>query len=439
MTTGAPADPAAEIARLEGELEQMTTELIEIQDQHLAVLDLARATRRRVGLDEVLADLIREVSRLAGTEMAFAVLPDTRGGDELVCYPPATADLTALLEEVHTWSTTTGQPLIANSNADLPNGITPRASVRNLVFAPIVIDGQAYAVLGVMNRQHGGFSAGTVKLLEALAEYAGGVIEHALILDQLLERERLHRERELAATMQARLMRIAPPEVAGLDIVGRYRPATEVGGDFYDVRLRRDGRLSFAVADVSGKGLPATFLMGMARTVFRASGLLLRDIAGVVAQANFHLYEDLTNVDSFVTAFAGHYTPSTRRIRYANAGHSPVIYRPHDAPARFLTATGLPLGILPESSYTAAELWLDSGDLLVVGTDGFSEASTADNELFGYPRLLEAVDELATASARVIVDSLFDAVSEFSRGRPQDDDQTLLVLRGVSLELEVGA
>ena len=129
--------------------------------------------------------------------------------------------------------------LIANSNADLPQDITPRASVA-LVFAPIVIDGQAYAVLGVMNRQHGGFSAGTVKLLEALAEYAGGVIEHALILDQLLERERLHRERELAATMQARLMRIAPPGSLPGHRRALHRPATEVGGDFYDVRLRRE-------------------------------------------------------------------------------------------------------------------------------------------------------------------------------------------------------
>src|SRR5262249_12330192 len=157
------------------------------------------------------------------------------------------------------------------------------------------------------------FSAGAVKLLQALAEQAGGLMEAALLHEQALTRERLRRDMELAAAIQAGLMAHAPIVVPGVELIGQVRPAAGVGGDFYDWRLRPDGRLALCVGDVSGKGLAAALVMGMTKVVLRGASQLLDRPAAVVERANADLYEDLSRVEQFVTAFAGTYDPGARR------------------------------------------------------------------------------------------------------------------------------
>jgi sigma-B regulation protein RsbU (phosphoserine phosphatase) len=424
-------DLSAEVRRLEAELDQMTSELIGVQDQLLAVFDLARAARRKLSLDAVLVDLVGEVRRLAGAELAFIVLADPRTG-ELICHPPVAEDLRVLYGAVHRWTTTSAAPLVANAPTDLPGDVRAHAPLHSIVAVPVSIDGQSHAVVGVVNRHTGDFSAGTVKLLEALSEQAGGIVETSLRHEQALVRERLEREMELAAGMQAGLMAQTLPRMSGIELVGRYRPAAEVGGDFYDARIRKDGQLSFAVADVSGKGLPAAMLMGISRMVLRAAGLLTRRAARVLDQSNIYLYEDLTEVGNFVTAFAGLYHPRTRTLAYANAGHSPVVYRPRGGPARMLEATCLPLGVVPDLQPGDDSVPLGPEDLLVVATDGFTEATGVDEQLFGYERFLHLVDERAHLPAAALADELFAAIDQFNAGRPQDDDETLMIIKGTA-------
>ena len=423
-------DPAAEVRRLEAELDQMTAELIGVQDQLLAVFDLARAARRRLSLDAVLTDLVGEVQRVAGAELAFIVLADPRTG-ELVCHPPVTEDLRVFFEAVQRWTTTSATPLVANAPSDLPGNLNANPPLHSIVAVPVTVDGEAHAVVGVVNRHAGDFSAGTVKLLEALSEQAGGIVETSLRHEQALVRERLEHEMKLAAEIQAGLMAHPLPLMSGIDLVGRYRPAAEVGGDFYDARVRKDGQLSFAVADVSGKGLPAAMLMGISRMVLRAAGLLTRRAARVVDQANIYLYEDLTGVGNFVTAFAGLYHPRTRTLGYANAGHSPVVYRPRGGSATLLQATCLPLGVIPDLRPEDDSVRLGPDDVLVIATDGFTEATGFDEQLFGYDRFLLLVDDLAHLPAATLADELFAAIDQFKGGRPQDDDQTLMIIKGV--------
>jgi sigma-B regulation protein RsbU (phosphoserine phosphatase) len=256
------------------------------------------------------------------------------------------------------------------------------------------------------------------------------LIESAVLHEQALRRERLQRDMELAATIQAGLMTGQPPRVSGLDLVGRFRPAAEVGGDFYDYRLRADGQLAFSVGDVSGKGLSAALVMEITRTVLRGASQVLDRPSAVLELANSDLYDDLSRVNTFVTAFAGYYDASSRLVRFASAGHSPVIYRPRGEAPRLLRAKSLPLGVLPDSPAADDVVRLAPGDLLVVGTDGFSEATDHAGGLFGNDRLLSLVHTLCAAPAAEIVDGLFAALTIFGDGRPQDDDQTLLVAKG---------
>ena len=423
------AELLAEAVRVDDELRQMTGELIDAQDQLLALYGLAKATRRRLSLDAVLTDLVAEVRRLTGAELAFAALSEAAGG-RLVVYPHEGYAHESTLWRAFAWINASRTPLIANTRFDLPPEIDSSRFVENLVVVPVSVEGAPQATLGVVNRRETTFSAGTVKLLQALGEQAGSLVETALLHEQALIQERLRRDMELAAAIQSGLMADAPPPVPGVQLVGRFRPAAEVGGDFYHHRVRPDGQLTFSVGDVSGKGLSAALIMGMSRNVLRGASQLLDGPCAVLEQVNADLYDDLNRVHTFVTAFLAYYDPRQRLVRYANAGHSPVIYCAAGGTPYLLTATALPLGVFEESTPTEESVRLAAGDVLVVATDGFSEATNPDGAAFGYDPLLNLVQALAAQPADAMADGLFAAITDFGAGTPQDDDQTLLVVKG---------
>jgi sigma-B regulation protein RsbU (phosphoserine phosphatase) len=188
--------------------------------------------------------------------------------------------------------------------------------------------------------------------------------------------------------------------------------------------------LTYSVGDVSGKGLSAALMMGMSRNLLRGTSQLLDRPDAVVEQVNADLYDDLNRVNTFVTAFVGFYDPVHKLVRFANAGHSPVVYCAAGEAPRMLPATSLPLGVFEDATATDDCVRMRTGDVLVVGTDGFSEATNPAGDVFGYERLLGLIHELAGRSAEAMVDGLFAAITEFGHGAPQDDDQTLLVVTG---------
>jgi sigma-B regulation protein RsbU (phosphoserine phosphatase) len=379
----------------------------------------------------VLTELVAEVRRLTGAEVAFAALAESLGGS-LVVDPSENRAHQPTLWRAFDWVSRFQTPLVANSPGDLPSdlGLGSHRSLENLVVVPVSVEGEPRAMLGVVNRGDTTFSAGTVKLLQAIGEHAGGLVEAALLHEQALVQERLRHDMELAAALQSGLMADAPPVVAGVEVVGRFRPAAEVGGDFYHHRLRPDGQLTFSVGDVSGKGLSAALIMGMSRNVLRGTSQLLAQPCQVVEQVNASLYDDLNRVHTFVTALVGYYDPAQQVVRFANAGHSPVVYCPSGGSPRMLPATSLPLGVFEDSSATDEGVRMAAGDVLVVGTDGFSEATDPSGATFGYERLMALVQQLSSFPASSIVDGLFAAITHFAGGTSQDDDQTLLVVKG---------
>ena len=236
----------------------------------------------------------------------------------------------------------------------------------------------------------------------------------------------------MAASIQLRLLPRATPQVRGLDVAGGARPALQVGGDFYDFHQLPNTPFLFAVGDVSGKGMAAALPMAMAHSVLHSA---LRHTpnataAGVITYLNDGLYDDLTEVAMFATLFVAQYFAHDRQLVFANAGHSPVIYCPWGGTARLLEADGPPIGVLPTAASADYTIPLRVGDVLVAATDGFSEACSASGEMFGYTRLLRAVEHLADRSAAAIAEGLFAIVARFAEGHSQDDDQTLVVVKG---------
>jgi sigma-B regulation protein RsbU (phosphoserine phosphatase) len=425
----AEAQLLADVLRLDDELWQMTGEFIDTQDQLLAVFELARATRRHIRLDEVLSDLVAEVRRLTTAEFAFTCVSGL-GLDRLVCEPAISEEWRDVVRRADHQTRLSGPLLIVDSMIGEGPDIGMPDFVSNLATVPIEIEGQPVATLGLANQRDTRLSAGTHKLLNAVAELAGALIESASLHDRALARERSQRELELAMAIQKALLPHSVPPVAGLDVVTRFRPAAEIGGDFFDYTLLRDGRFAICVGDVCGKGWPAALLMTMTLAVLRGAAQLVDGPSAVLERANAELYADLSGLDSFVTAFAAQYDAAAGQLTFASAGHSPVLYLARGRQARLLHATGVPLGVLRDDVPGTDAVRLGPGDVVVVATDGLSEACSPDGELFGHERLMALIESMAAAPATAIADELFAAVAEFAAGQAQADDQTLLVVKG---------
>lgn len=417
--------PISTLLQSEAELDNMTEELIDTQDQVLALYALSRSMRSYLTVDATLVALAREAARLIKAPSAFAMLGTLP--EPLVCSVPkpiiADADVGRLFEEVRAsgaeWQT-------RNAHAD--TWMPP--DIRSLLLLPIQVRGATGAMLGLVNKLSG-FSAPDIKLASAIAEHAGAQIEKVLLYQETLAQARLAVELDVARRVQTQLLPQTLPQVPGIELAACSLPALEVGGDFFDMIWRKGRPLIFTVGDVTGKGMSAALVMAMTRRVLRSKASFLPDPSPelILTRASEDLYDDFSELGMLATTLVGQYEPVSGQLTFANAGHSPVIFRQAGTPARLLEADGTALGVFDESFSENQRFALMPGDLFVVATDGFTEARDPSGAMFGYDRLLREVDRLADRPAGAIVERLLAAIAEFAAGSPQDDDQTLVVLK----------
>jgi serine phosphatase RsbU (regulator of sigma subunit) len=265
-----------------------------------------------------------------------------------------------------------------------------------------------------------------------------------LLALELADRVTMKRDLEIAKEIQRWLVPSAPPVIPGLDIAFTTRPANTVAGDYYDAFLhpapggpeRADKpaalpsqRLLLAVADVAGKSVPAALLMATFQaslhTLATASKALPDLVEGLNGYACAHSLEGLR----FTTAFLADLEPAARDLTYVNAGHNPPILRRASGQIERLEAGGLPLGIARGARHNYGNTTLNSGDLLVIFTDGVVEAENATGEQYGEPRLLQLLSSPTGDSARDDLSRLMASMDAFVGAARQHDDITCLVLR----------
>jgi steroid delta-isomerase-like uncharacterized protein len=244
---------------------------------------------------------------------------------------------------------------------------------------------------------------------------------------EVKERERIEQELRVARQIQRSLLPEATPELYGWEFETYYKPAREVGGDFYDFLEFEDGRLGLVVGDATGKGMPAALVMATTRGMLRAVAQSLDSPGEVLARVNDALYPDVPSA-MFVTCFYAILDPAAGRLRYANAGHD-LPYVLHNGECTHeLRATGMPLGLMPEMSYEEKEAVLSEGDSILFYSDGLVEAHDPNYEMFGFPRLRALIAE--HGKERSLVDSLLEELYSFTgKGWEQEDDITLLTLK----------
>lgn len=419
----------ADLVRLESELNSMAAELIYTRDHLVALYDLIKGTHNIIDVRETMAWLARESKRQVNTEGAFVILqaPESRINFQ-EHFPTRLLDdmvirtyLAEMLRKDDPFLCRRGD--IAGSEA---------AGFRGLMLIPMQVRGTTLAVLGLINKVGGDFMSPDIKLTQTIASYGAAQIENVLLYEARIDQTKLQAEMDLARRIQMQLLPDRMPKVYGLDSWANSRPASRVGGDFYTAIEQSNNAFTFAVGDISGKGLPAAILMAMTRTILRSKTATVKmaEPAGIIDVSNRELYDDFSEVSMFATVFVGQYRPESRSLSYANAGHSPVVYVPAGGQAMLVEADSTPMGIEPSNEAVNKEIRINKGDVLVIASDGLNEARNGQDEMFGYNRLMRLIEDLAHEPAREISTKLFQAVDDFSAGHSQDDDQTVVVLKG---------
>lgn len=241
------------------------------------------------------------------------------------------------------------------------------------------------------------------------------------------ERARIEQEMLSAHYVQLSLLPEQVPAIPGWDIKPYYRPARQVGGDFYDFLPLPRGRIGIVIGDVSGKGMPAALIMATTCAMIRAAASGTDSPGEVLALVNNLLQSYISGSSTFATCFYGILDPASARLRFANAGHDlPYLSRNGDIVE--LRATGMPLGLMPGQDYPEQEAVIDNHDLVLFYTDGVVEAHNAERDMFGRPRLQELLKDPAHADH--IVEYLMDRLGAFAGETwEQEDDITLVTLR----------
>lgn len=389
-----------------------------------ALYDVGLAIASTLDMDALSEEiLLRAVSLLDARRGALYMRePDTRGGERFRLHRTFGGEaLNSFVPE----SDQHGRRRLR-----VPDDLLPGAD--HLLALPIEIHGDPRGALAVGDKESrtgvGPFTEQDRRTLSLFANQAAIALENARLHRQELEKQRLEREMELAAEIQAEILPKGNPEIPGYELLGWSRPARQVGGDYYDLQRLDRGALRLTVGDVTGKGIPAALLVSTLHSSLR---LLLDARAlepGLLAKLNHHIHES-SAANKFITLLTAEVDPETHRLRWVNAGHNPGLLVRAGGGVEELSPCGLPLGMMAGVEYRTQELQLEPGDLVCLYSDGITEAAGPEGEEFGQGRLEELLARHRDTGLEEVRDAVEEAVAELVQGAPQADDETLVLVR----------
>lgn len=302
------------------------------------------------------------------------------------------------------------------------------------IVAPLVYRRKILGVLGLANGPMSTpFSEKDLTVFKTIAEQSAFALYNEAIYNEAAEKKRLDHDLEIAREIQAILLPSSPPTLAGYELSGINIPAKQVSGDYYDYIQIDDHRLGVAIADVSGKGVPASLIMAMCRSVIRSEAVGKFSASEVLRRVNQQLYPDIKE-DMFISMAYFILDSETSKVTMARAGHdAPLWYRAGDKTVEKLSPKGMALGIDSGEVFNRVcadfTFELASGDCLILYTDGATEALDDEGLEFGLPRLVQGVQASAPSGAPGIIKRLTEDVKSFVGNYPQHDDITLITIR----------
>jgi phosphoserine phosphatase RsbU/P len=411
--------------------------------QMAAILNGLRALGSGRVLDEVLTLVIDSALDVTKAERGFIMMPDEKGELEfktargrggLTLSGTSFTTSSKIPREVFETGTSRIVGDLLDGDLASAHGGTIAIGIRHVLCVPLRVfargAGTTTEVIGVLyldGRERATLmSNATLGSLEAFATQAALAIESARLYADSAEKAKIDRDLRIAADIQRALLPDGTCERAAFDLAAISVPCRTVGGDFYDYVDVSETEFGFALGDVAGKGPPAAILAAVVQSNFGALTQVTQEPAQLMLRLNQALLRRAIDA-RFATMCYGVATPSGQ-FSYCNAGQEPPLVIAKDG-IRWLETGGPVLGLLPAARYEDETLTLAAGDLVIVCSDGVTEARNVANEEFGRDRLLESIRSMHGVKPDVVLDSLVSAVNQFARGAPQADDITVLVFR----------
>ncbi len=327
------------------------------------------------------------------------------------------------------WCVKTGQGVIVSDVTTDPRYMNARDETRSEMVAPIRIGSEVIGAFNLESDEPDAYEQEDMELLTAFAAQAAVAIERTQLHEEVLEKRRLEGEVIIGQRIQRTFLPERNPEVPHFDIAGANYSSELVGGDYYDYIRIADQHLGIVIGDVSGKGIAAALIMASFRASLIAEIRNNYAIRTVFAKVNKLLWESV-EPDRFVTAIYGVLDLQNRRLTYVNAGHNPaLLYRTEADRFELLDATGPLLGTFEAATFKERQVEIPAGDLLVLYTDGVTEAMNQAGELFGEERLRDVIRARKQETAATVVRGIWETVRAYRAGE-QDDDLTIVAVKG---------
>jgi phosphoserine phosphatase RsbU/P len=418
-----------------------------------ALLQVAQAVVSLSDLDEILGTIVRIMPILVGVRRAVLYLHDTGqelfipmqeyGFDEVdepifqrnlapgefVLLDSAYEDNRPVVRTLDLDSAPEGWfQLLPHSEDELPAVFGGNSPL--LMVVPLSIKNVMYGAL-VIEEAPGGlrFRSRRVEIINGIAQQAALAIQNDRLQKEMVVRERLETEVQLARQIQQTFIPDVLPSHPHWQLSARWRTARQVGGDFYDVIALGSDRLGIFIADVADKGMPAALFMALTRTLLHAAARETPSPAEALRRVNELLLPD-TKQGMFVTAVYAVLDQNTGELTYANAGHNPPLWVRRDSLER-LTRTGVALGASEDAHIQENTITIREGEFLLLYTDGLTEAFNLEGDMFGETRLLRAVGWQESASADDMIKTIESALDDFVGNTPPSDDLTMLAVRRI--------
>jgi serine phosphatase RsbU (regulator of sigma subunit) len=299
----------------------------------------------------------------------------------------------------------------------------------SLLCLPILNkDNMVVGVIQLLNKVGGPFTSADEEFLRALSDHCALAIENAQLHRELLQKQKLERDLQLARSIQRGLLPEHPPRLEGFDIVVSHRASQMVGGDYYDFVPMGPDTLLMVIADVEGKGVASALVMANLQATLRALVMHLHSLERVVGTVNDMILAD-TRAQKYLSMFVGLLDQRNRTFHYINAGHVPPAVLRANGEVAYLREGGMVVGIFPGVPYERGFIRLESGDIFIGCTDGITEAMDVQSNEYGMERLVQCVGRVRTQPAEQIVEAVLADVDQFSRGGPHEDDRVIFILK----------
>ncbi len=302
---------------------------------------------------------------------------------------------------------------------------------RLLIAVPLSIKNDVFGVMLIEEAENARrFRARRLEIITGIAQQAALAIQNDMLQQEMVVRERLETEVQLARQIQQTFIPSVLPTHENWQIAARWRTARQVGGDFYDVIELPNNKLGIFIADVADKGMPAALFMALTRTLVHAAVAETSSPAAALRRVNDSLLPD-TQQGMFITAVYGELDLNAGTFTYVNAGHNPPFWVKTDGSLEKLSRTAIALGVQEQPIIEERTISFKPGDTVLLYTDGLTEAFSPDGELFGEVRLLDVMASLAAGTAEEVIASIEECLNDFIDPLPLGDDMTMLAIRMV--------